>query len=382
MNDSTEQPDYRLIDTDKELDKLCRNLLKQNTVALDLEADSMYHFKDRICLLQISTKDGNYVIDPLQIGDMSPLGQVLSNPEIQKILHGSDYDIRCLKRDYGFEINNLFDTQIACRFLGYRATGLDPVVRSVFNVVLNKKYQKKDWSVRPLPREMIEYAAKDSVYLLPLAEKLKNELIEKERLFWVMEECLLLSTVEYCPPDSYPLYMKFKGAGRLRPRNLAILEALLQLRVSIARKKDKPLFKIFGNNTLLQIAISMPVCSNHLESTRTLSRKQIHMYGDTVLETVQQALEIPETQLPVYPKKKGPVIRPNVPKVIKAIKVWRDNRANDLRIDPTIICTKSVMTAIAMKKPQEFTQLDDIQEMRQWQKQVFGEDIIRILCRF
>jgi len=129
----------------------------------------MYHYFEKVCLLQIATESVSYVLDPLALRDLSALKPVFSNPRIRKVFHGADYDIRSLSRDFGFEVENLFDTQMACKFLGLQETGLEALLRERFQVELNKKFQRADWSKRPLSRDMLEYAAMDGNYLIPLA---------------------------------------------------------------------------------------------------------------------------------------------------------------------------------------------------------------------
>ena len=230
--------DYQITDTGAGLEKAVSILKKENVIAVDLEADSMYHFEEKVCLIQLATEKTSFVIDPLRIKNFSPLRHLFYNPDIQKVFHGADYDVRSLYRDFKIKIKNLFDTELACRFLGIKETGLQAVLKMFFNITIDKKYQKKDWSKRPLPEEMVKYASKDVIYLLPLAKILIDKLEKIERLSWVLEECNILSNVRPILSDEEPLFLKFKGAGRLKSRSLAILEALLQYRKSIAEKKD------------------------------------------------------------------------------------------------------------------------------------------------
>jgi hypothetical protein len=153
-------------------------------IGVDLEADSMHHYFEKVCLLQIATDSASYLMDPLALRDLSVLQPVFSNPRIRKIFHGADYDVRSLYRDFQVEVENLFDTQLACKFLGLRETGLDSLLRNRFQVELNKKFQRADWSQRPLSTEMLEYAAMDGGYLIPLAHMLKKELEEKIAHQW------------------------------------------------------------------------------------------------------------------------------------------------------------------------------------------------------
>ena len=374
MND-----DYEIIDTRSRLESTVKSLEQETTVAVDLEADSMYHFQEKVCLIQMATKRRNFVIDPLQIKDLSPLKPLFLRQEILKVFHGADYDIRSLYRDFKIVVNNLFDTELACRFLGIRETGLESVLKKFFNINLDKKYRKKDWSKRPLPQEMMDYAAIDVKYLLPLHEILEKELDRNGRRAWLDEEFEYLSNVRPALPDNAPLYMKFKGAGRLKPRNLAVLEGLLQFRKRIAEEKDKPLFKVLGNAPLMKIAMASPSTLAHLKDLRIISQKQLSMYGTDLVETVINVLKIPENRLPSYPKKKAPVRSPEVPKRVKALKEWRDKRAEELGLDPAILCNKAIVTAIAVNNPASLKHLEVIEDMKDWQRIAFGEDIIAVL---
>ena len=200
------------------LNAAARQLAKTDAIAFDLEADSMYHFQEKVCLIQIATDTVTLVIDPLKLDDLSPLKPVMANPRIRKVLHGADYDIRSLYRDFNIAVRNLFDTELASRFLGIRESGLDAVLQARFGVHLDKKYQRKDWSKRPLPQAMMDYAAGDVHHLLPLAALLENELLAKGRLSWVREECDVLRQVRSPEQNNAPLFLHFKGAGRLRRR--------------------------------------------------------------------------------------------------------------------------------------------------------------------
>jgi ribonuclease D len=369
----------QVIDTAADFEKMVRSLEKEKTVAIDLEADSMYHYKEKVCLIQIATEKASVVVDPLAIKDMAPLKPIFSSPDIKKIFHGADYDVRSLYRDFKIRINNLFDTELACRFLGIKETGLQSVLKAFFNVNVDKKYQKKDWSKRPLPKEMMAYASKDVIYLLPLAGMLIHKLEKMGRMTWVLEECEDLSKVRPVLSNDEPLFMKFKGAGRLKSRSLAVLEALLQFRKHVAVKKDRPLFKIIGNESMTKIATARPVTLRRLKNTKALSNRQISMYGNDLIKVVDDALKTPDSELPVYPSRKPPVLPDGVPKRIKALKVWRASKARILKIDPGLLCNNALITAIAVKNPDDEKSLRTIKEMKNWQKQAFGREIIKVL---
>ncbi|MBA3016842.1 MAG: ribonuclease D [Proteobacteria bacterium] len=370
---------YRLISTKTDLEKITRDLNKEKSIAFDVEADSMYHFKEKVCLIQLSTKKEYFVIDPLQIQDLSSLNILFSNSDIKKIFHGADFDVRSLYRDFNIKIKNLFDTQIACMFLGIRETSLAAVIKERFKISLNKEYRKKDWSKRPLSEDMIEYAVNDTIYLIKLAKILEKELKKIDRISWVYEECEILSKVRPASLNSEPLFMKFKGAGHLTCRSLAVLEALLQFRLSTAEKKDRPLFKIIGNNSIMKIVKEKPVNKRQLEKIKALSRKQIDMYGDAIVKAANNSLTLPTADLPVYPRRKAPFLPPEVSLRAKAVKRWRDSKAKELELDPAIVCNKTIINSIAIQNPVHLKDLSKIKEMKKWQQREFGRDIVAIL---
>jgi len=369
----------QIIDAAADLEEIARSLEKENAVAVDLEADSMYHYKEKVCLIQIATEKTSVVIDPLALKNLAPLNPIFSNPDIKKIFHGADYDVRSLYRDFKIRINNLFDTELACRYLGIKETGLQAVLKMFFNVNVDKKYQKKDWSKRPLPKEMMAYASKDVIYLLPLARMLIHRLKKIDRMTWVLEECEDLSKVRPVLSNEAPLFMKFKGAGRLKSRSLAVLEALLQFRKRVAEKKDKPFFKIIGNESIMKITTARPVTLRRLKNIKALSNRQISMYGNDLIKVVAKPLKIPESELPVFPSQKPPVLPNGASAKIKALKFWRASKASTLGIDPGILCNNALITAIAVKNPGDSKSLETVKEMKNWQKQAFGAEIIRVL---
>ena len=365
--------------THSELDRFAEKLTKQRIIGVDLEADSMYHFREKVCLIQIATPHTTAVIDPLQIHNLTVLKPVFKNTGILKVFHGADYDIRSLYRDFKISINNLFDTELACRFLGLKETGLEAVLKNRYNVHLNKKYQRKDWSKRPLPQEMIAYAAKDVRYLIPLAKSLQQELKDKGRLSWVDEECRHLSKVRPTNNNLGPLFVGFKGAGKLGPRGLAVLEELLQMRKKIAQQQDSPLFRIIGNKSLLMLAETRPSNLNKLRKSEILGSKQIDRYGQAVVTAVTKALQIPIKNLPKYPRKTAPTVPAIVAKRVTELRSWRDRMARQLKVDPAIIGTKALISAIAVQKPLTISSLSKMKALKTWQTKEFGHDIIDIL---
>ena len=370
---------YDIVDTPSDLETLAAALEREPSIGVDLEADSMFHFQEKVCLIQLATARRNVIIDTIAVRDLAALKPVFRNPEIRKVFHGADYDVRSLYRDFDIRINTLFDTQLACRFLGIRETGLEAVLKAVFGVALDKKYQRKDWSRRPLPADMLAYAAGDARYLVPLAQKLEAELETKGRLSWVSEECRLLSKVRPTTPDEQPLFLNCKGAGRLEPRGLAVLENLLKLRRRLAHDLDRPLFKVFNSDSLLALAEAKPLTPEALQRTGALSPTQMDRHGREIIGAIRRALNLPGSQLPRYPRHKPKTVSAVTANRIQALRRWRETQARRLTIDPSLICSKSAMAAIAEHRPLKVEDLGELDGLRQWQRKAFGKDIVAVL---
>ena len=377
------QAPVALIETAEQLDRFCRRLATQDMIAVDTEADSLFHFREKICLVQLAGDNATAVVDPLNIEDFRAMKALFEDPSVVKVLHGADYDVRSLYRDFGIRIENLFDTELAGRFLGIAHTGLEAMLRQYLDVQLDKKFQKKDWSQRPLPPEMVTYAAEDVNHLVELAEILMRELAEKGRLEWVRHECRLLSQVTPACTDDQPLFLRVKGAGRLQPRSLAVLEALLQLRNRLAAQRDRPVFKIISNRALFQLAEAQPESIEALERSGALSRLQVKRYGRAVLEAVAAARRLPRGRLPAYPRRKGPPSLSNSASLrAKALKKWREEKAARLGIlDVSRLLSKTAIAALAAANPRSTAQLADIEDLRPWQAQEFGDELLQVLQR-
>lgn len=369
----TETPIY--ITTTEALEEAVKKLVLAPIVAVDLEADSMYHFEEKVCLLQMATDKSCFIIDPLAVTDMSSLKPLFADDAIIKIFHGADYDVRSLYRDFEFNIENLFDTELACRFLGYPRSSLEAVLKKHFNAALDKKYQKKDWSIRPLPDEMISYAADDVRYLVDLYHTLKALLVEKKRLAWALENCKDISLVRACENDGFdrPLFMNIKGAGRLDPRSLAVMENLALFRQGAAKKKDRPPYKIISNTDIIELARRKPETTAELYRTGILSKKQCQMYGEPIVKAVLAALAIPEKDLPNYPKNRRTTSPPAISQRISALKKWREKKADQLEIDPAMLINNAAIQKIAKEEPKNVNELKMVEILKKWQVEAFGE---------
>lgn len=370
----------RILVTDRAgLHRVAEDLKREKLIGVDLESDSMFHYREKVCLIQISTPRRDILLDPLSLEDLSPISPIFADPGIRKVFHGADYDIRSLYRDFDIEVNSLFDTQIAARFLGIRETGLASLLKRELGVVLDKKYQKKDWSVRPLPEPMLAYAVHDTRHLIPLSNKLKKELRARGRLFWVEEECEILSRVRPAAPDESPLFLKFKGARKLDPRGLALLESILQLRDHNARGRDLPPFKILGNEPILEIATRRPATEKDLMNIKGMSARQVKTLGPSILKRARESAALPEKDLPSFPARSLTRTGSRIGGKFKALKTWRDRRAEEMGVDPSLVCTNAQIESLVLASPRRRKDLEEIDNLRAWQRRLFGGEICRAL---
>ena len=377
MSGSSEAVDvpFVLVEDGKSLADVAARLAGESRIGVDVEADSMFHYDEKVCLIQLSTREDNFIVDPLKLPDLSPLDGVFSDPDIEKVFHGADFDVRSLRRDFSFRIQGLFDTQVAAKFLGKGDLGLAQLVRDHFGVDLEKKYRKRNWSARPLPVEMLRYGILDSFYLLDLAASLRLELEARGRLGWVLEECEILSRVESSVNGNGPLFERFKGAGRLDGRSLAVLEAVLRFRDSVAARRDAPHFKVMGNESVMDLVRARPVSIEDLKTSKILSPKQINSLGGGLIRGIAEALALPESDLPVYPLQPRAKRASGSTSRYNQLKAWRDRRAEDMDIDPSVVCSNTLLKAIAGNPPEEPETLKSIPGIRGWQVRLFGKEI-------
>jgi ribonuclease D len=397
-------PEFQFIQTLPDLKLLCKQLSGEKLLGIDTEADSLYHYYPKVCLIQVSTTDTTFVVDPLSIETIEPLRPMFANRRIRKVFHGADYDVRSLFRCFGIAVNNLFDTMVASQFLGEREPSLAAVVKKRFGATLDKRYQKANWSKRPLSHNMILYAAHDSACLIRLYHALEKELKSKGRWSWVEEECETLSKEclsgnPVCSTGSSndssvlhghgvcqgakaacpPLFRRFKGAGKLAPRDLAVLEEVLQCREKIAMEKDRPPFKIFSNRMIQKLVAAKPIQRAALEQIRNLPPGFMNRYADGVLEAVKKGLALPRHSLPTFPKTRRAPQDPKKQARLKRLKGWRGLKAGKLDMEPGLICNNALLHAFAEHNPKDMDDLKAIEKMRVWQRKTFGQEIIGIL---
>lgn len=368
-----------IITTAARLSEVADILSQQNEIAVDLEMDSLHHYREKVCLVQVSTRQQSWLIDPLALTELSPLAAPLANPDILVVMHGADYDIRSLYRDFGIEVSNLFDTMIAARFLGLTEFGLAALLKARFGLELDKKYQKADWSKRPLSREMCAYAVADTSDLLPLYDQLRVELEHKNRLAWLEEEGRLVCQARVSEKEG-PLFLYCKGASKLRGHSLAILEELLQMRDQQSELLDRPPFKVLTADTLIEVAENRPGSLYELSLFKGMTPGQLQRHGAAMLAAVERGLATPDANLPRFPRGAKKEVLERTKERLKNLKAWRERRSLELGLDPGVLAPNWLLEAVADTEGAVIEELEAIAGMRKWQKQIYGEDLARILA--
>jgi ribonuclease D len=362
-------------------DRFLESIAHVHEVALDTEGASYHRFVDRIYLIQLSTRDAHAIIDPLGVERPERLGALLQRRDVEVVFHDADYDLRLLHQDYGWHPSAIFDTRIAAQLLGHRAFGLAALLERYFDVRLDKKHQRADWSMRPLTADMLEYAAQDTLHLLPLRDRLREELERAGRWSWAAEEFERLEGTRWDETDSADAWMRTKGARDLARRELAVLRELVRWRDAVAAELDRATFRVVGNEALLEAARLHPRSAEELLRVKGMPRSMVERRGGEIVAAVRRGLEVPEKELPRFPRAPRWDRDPDFDARVAALKTVRDDMAKRLDLDPGVLCARERLEAVARRNPSSPAELAEVRELRRWQIEVLGEQFLRAMDR-
>lgn len=348
-------------------------------VAIDTEAASFHRYRDRVYFLQMSTRTETALVDPLAVPGLPGLDGLLADPAIELVFHDADYDLRLLHHEFGFRAARLFDTRVAAQFLNEPQFGLAALLEKHFGVRVDKRYQRADWSARPLSPAMLEYAATDTRHLPALRDLLRERLARADRLTWVEEECALVTTVEWPPAEPPEVgYLRLKGARALAPRGLAVLRELFTWRERTSAALDRAPFRVLGNESLLLLAERPPADLEALGRVRGVGRDALRRSGADLLDAIQRALALPESELP---RRERPPRYPRDPAVetrLERLKVARAAAARRLDLPPGLVAPNWLLERIARAAPATPGALAAVEGIRRWQVATIGEDLLRV----
>jgi ribonuclease D len=376
--------DFDIIADQSALEALARDLLNEEVVGVDTEADSFYHYYDKTCLVQIATKKHAWLIDPLALGgpaELAPLGPVFASPDVRVIFHAAEYDIFVLKRDCGFTFTNLFDTMVSAQLLGYPAIGLSALIEHHFGVRLPKDEQRSDWSRRPLRDKQLTYAISDVLYLLRLADKLEKELRKAGRLGWAQSDFKALVKREWPEREFDRLgYLRIKGARLLDPIALSVLRELFLVRDARAREVDRPPFKVLGNRALLELANAQPTEAKGLARVKGVTDLIIRRMGKEITGAINKGLSKPHGPIPKLESNGKRRMDRRTEQRLAQLKRWRAPRAQELKLDPGVLCPNSALEAIAFSDPKTPDEMTQVAELKTWFAESFAEEVVEVLA--
>ena len=370
------------ITTSARLDEVVRASSRSRRVAVDLESNGFHRYPERVCLVQLAIPGSVFLIDPLAVPDVGPIGALLADATVEKVLHSADYDLRSLDRDWGFGVGNLFDTSIAAAFVGSPRLGLGAVLEDLLGVKVDnsKKLQRADWTNRPLSPEAQHYAANDVLYLEQVRDLLVQRLEELSRLEWVAEECRRLEEVRYRPRDPEWAFVSIKGSRALDGRGLAVLRSLHRFRELEAVRKDRPPFKVVPDEALVALAANP---RSDPASIKGLGRFGYSSASGPLRAAISEGLRARPVEVPGRPGQNdrplSVVQRRAAADRIRLAKDWRTDLGRQLHLDPGLLWPRSSLERLAAQENGVDTEFEN-PEVRAWQKAEFGESLRSFLA--
>jgi ribonuclease D len=356
-----------------QLCELTSVLREEKIIAVDTESDSRHRHPEKVCLVQIATSKKVYLIDTISIENLSGIGEALANNSIIKIMQGADYDIRCLDRQWGFRIRNIFDTSIAARFVGMDRFGLSALIETLLGIKIPKdaRIQKSDWSERPLKPEALSYAATDVWYLPEIHEILKKQLSTLGRSDWVSEECSRLEQIRHTPPDPDTAFLSLKGTGKFNGQAKAILRRLYLLRDSEARRRNRPPHYVLPNESLIELALNP---QSDFSKIPQLKNSPTNHFGMLLIKALREGLTDPPITISSLKHRKKKSMTPEETIRLQKLKEWRNDRATALNLEPGLVWPLISLERLA-RSPDSLDFERKSPEVRTWQRNQFLKEL-------
>jgi ribonuclease D len=364
------------------VDKVAEALAAAPLFAADTEAAGYHRYHDRVCLLQISTRDRTFLVDTLAVEELAALEPYFASVEHEVVFHDADYDLRLLARDYGIRVGGLFDTKLAAQLLGEAAIGLGALVEKYVGTHLDKKHQRADWAQRPLPPDMLAYAAEDTRHLPALRDRLKEALERAGRLHWASEEFTLREAVQPSTiPDAAEAYLRVRNTRDLTPRQMAALRELLEWREQLARRRDVATFRVVSNDVLIAVARALPGDARSVRA-EGVPPSIAERHGTEMAAAVQRALDLPESELPRRDRPgRRPPPDPEFEALVERLREARDAAARELGLDRGFLMPRQQLEDVARQRPKREDDLLAVPDMRRWQVEALGARLIAALRR-
>ncbi len=396
QNNLPDLPKPILVDRPALFAQMMEHLQGQSVIAIDTESNSLFRYYPKVCLIQLTTFAAprvtdpatadpaavvDYLIDPLALADIQPLGKVLTDPMVDVIMHAAENDILILQRDFSFRFHNIFDTQLAARILGWKQVGLAAMLRDHFGVHSNKRMQRTDWGRRPLTAEQIVYAQMDTHFLLVLRMQMIEALQAAGRWEEAKEAFAMLRQVNYHEREQPTrTFWQMKNTRDVDKEDLAILQALWEWREEEARQRDRPPFKIATDQTLIKLANQQPQQPQELDEIGGLGQQQLRRYGKTLLKIIDESQGYPMPQPPNNDRQE--FIDKPVQQRFDSLRQWRTKVAKARDVAPEIVFSNSILLTIAQQMPGSTAELQEIPEIGPWKAQTYGDDLLQLLRKF
>lgn len=376
-----ELPGFRFVDSAEGMAGAVERVGRSRAVAVDTEADSMHSFFEKVCLVQLATDAGDaFVLDPLTVRGLPGLSGPLADPAVVKVFHGADFDVTGLRRDFQFEFRNLFDTMVASTLLGDAKVSLRDLVLRFFGVTLEKAYTRCDWGRRPLDRNQLEYSYHDVAYLVPLADIQRGRLEEADLAEEAAIEFERLALREPAAREFDPHgWLRIDGAKHLPSPKQAVLHELFLVRDRHARRMDRPVFKVIGNDVLLRIADRLPEQGEDLRGIRGVSSYVVGRMGRDLVAAVERGLE--SGAPPPRPRNPGDPARRmdmNAQRRLGALKEWRNEASRRSGRTTMAILPNYAMFDVAKLRPRTLEELAAIPGVGTKRAELWGAEILEL----
>ncbi|HQW04991.1 MAG: ribonuclease D [Flavobacteriales bacterium] len=369
--------EFELITAYEALHGFVSRIGHEQVIALDTEASSFHRYKESVCLVQISTREHTFLVDPLAVTDLTDLGDVLVKTHMEVVIHDADYDLRILAKHHGIRVENVFDTLVAAELLNEPEIGLAALLGKYQGIQVDKKFQKADWSKRPLPRPMLDYAAGDTSHLIALRDILKEKLIAADRWSWAEEEFALLTDAPFnLQANDEPPFLRVKGAKRLKPAQLAIFREVHAWRESVAERQDRASFMILGNDVLLSLATEPPSSIADIASRRGVNERMLEKHGQRILAAVSKGQAVPKEQWPRLERAKRWDRDNDYEDRLKRLKMTRDALMLEFDLRPGIVAANQMLSDIARTLPGDLEALASLPNIRRYQVKHFGARLL------
>jgi ribonuclease D len=371
-----ELPAPILITTTEQLRAMLPGWQREALIALDTESNSLFAYREQICLVQLSTRSHDYLIDPITV-DLEPLRPLFADPAVEKVFHASEYDLICLKRDFDFVFANVFDTMFAARVLGRKQFGLAALLIEFFDVQTDKHFQRADWSLRPLPPAQLQYAQQDTHYLPVIRDELMAELEAAHQMDEARELFDALSAVQ--PGHSSfdeDGYWRIASARDFNRRQMAKLRELYLWRDSMAQHANCPPFKIIADQSLTALIEANPRNQSDLFSIRGLPSALAKRYGRDLMNALSRGNLAPLPDRPERPPRPEPIVQARY----DALQTWRKTRAAMRGVESDVIISKEAMWAMANLPPHTLDDLLNVPGLGPWRRSNYGLELLQVVA--